>query len=1007
MLRPPPPMVVSACSAALCLRAASSASSQLPSAALGALAHVWVGPLAVLEGISRYGSSAFSIWQPFRGSRSFVIMQAFGWFLYAVAILLDLVLLRASWFDDALARSRPFALARGAFSASASATLAASLRWFEQPKEEEEEEGECDTAAVDKKRLVFRHPLGLTSIALAVMASLSLLACDLAPRVLVTTLSSAGLDLLVACAIIASSLAAALTHGFLGPAVARGYRLYAPFEGGYACVILQGFSWTLFAMAVYAGAVLVSTGVERSAREFPGLLIVCCAFGLAAQLCLLSSLRAHVPPAEKPTERGKGAKRMSSGGGHGRATGVEALSVLFLACSALAGVLADALKEAASLAEPMQVTGAVLLTAAAPVANMAGTRLHPSVYRLWQPFRGGTPFVVAQGFAWTLLASSLVVTLANGPGSAAYDRLAWPLGATALGLMLRSLWLFDPSGEVPFSRRSRAWAWSELELFSAVCALCGLCAGFGLDVAKSVVPSTAAAPAMCAAFAFCAASAGAAHTAGRARHHPHYALFMPFQGGSAFVTRQAIAWTVLSVGLAAMLVLAANPSAASPLATLTAAATAFADTLLLSSLRVFEPPHEVQLSAEGVAVAFEGLARLAPERRSAARASVSRARSVTTDPLAQALLRSLDAALKTEDGDDDTAAATASAAMTVGEDDNPARAAGDRATVLILASGAAILTAVAAPYHAGSVANAKLLLVLGLAMSVISAGLTQVVLGRRAHPPETWAAAHVWTGAGGARYLLLQCIGASLFSLGALLKLTALAFPGSPAQWRGLLPMAALASLVATLVLMYSVAVFERNTFGDRRRTSAVAAAAAAAGPASSLEVGPALGLVLSLSSLALFVAADAAIALAGGRGSTGVLLTVLLATLGVFGSVPLSLALDGAALELGRTRLRTPELAGVALWSCAVVLGGSLCALKAAPVGALSTTGLSGVAAHLLVIASLREHQQHARMRRAGADETAITPALIFAAIAVAICGTKEGLVRGSNRNNLNNKHI
>ena len=57
--------------------------------AIGALGHLWSGPLTSLAGTRAYHT--FRWWQPFEGGRVFVFLQAFGWALYGLCVLISFI----------------------------------------------------------------------------------------------------------------------------------------------------------------------------------------------------------------------------------------------------------------------------------------------------------------------------------------------------------------------------------------------------------------------------------------------------------------------------------------------------------------------------------------------------------------------------------------------------------------------------------------------------------------------------------------------------------------------------------------------------------------------------------------------------------------------------------------------------------------------------------------------------------------------------------------------------
>ena len=188
-----------------------------------------------------------------------------------------------------------------------------------------------------------------------------------------------------------------------------------------------------------------------------------------------------------------------------------------LAAMAVAGCIAlhmicgdgGGASERSDLPSPPSVSGASVLAtlcvaAAAPAAHVSNTVFMPK-YQLFQPFSGGSIFVLLQGIGWTIwgLAAILAVHAFSTSPQIVHD--AGLLGLLGTMLLVGSFPCFHPNpGEKQAMRR-------RMTAFFRVCcvlgvglgAVCGLFALMTFDVATFVTEASSAKTALMKQFSYC------------------------------------------------------------------------------------------------------------------------------------------------------------------------------------------------------------------------------------------------------------------------------------------------------------------------------------------------------------------------------------------------------------------------------------------------------------------------------------------------------------------------
>lgn len=330
-------------------------------------------------------------------------------------------------------------------------------------------------------------------------------------------------------------LAGVTAHTSAGPRLHPAYRLWMPFQGGFAFVIAQGFGWMLNATS----AVLLGMLYYSRETDVPAAMRVLVPMSVSAQAMLLCSLYLFdggIPATGELRRCESLAARALCASAFVVTSGAEAAPGAFL----MPGTF-DVPKRAACAVAV--VAGAVAVAA----THASGRKLKG--WHMFQPFAGGTAFVVAQAQGWTAYGTALLaqIVLLRNP-DASRGLFTVPAGTVLLAheALSYSLGLFEPSTFTTSSGK----AFSGSSAGAAAVALGAAALLIGADVLRSqpAHASLAQTLLMCGTAAV-AVAAAITIAVGRRRYGTAYRVFQPFAGGPEFILLQAIGWTLCGVAL--------------------------------------------------------------------------------------------------------------------------------------------------------------------------------------------------------------------------------------------------------------------------------------------------------------------------------------------------------------------------------------------------------------------------------------------------------------------------
>ena len=208
---------------------------------------------------------------------------------------------------------------------------------------------------------------------------------------------------------------------------------------------------------------------------------------------------------------------------------------------------------------------------ATPAVHFFATKIHVS-YRVWQPFLGGTRFVVLQCLGWTvysffLLVTSIIQVNANAGGQWVVSLF----GLLSTLLIFVSLTFFDPAAVVPRHRRRQGRTRRQMFVSGEMVTSClfilsGLLL-FAIADSRSTLPLPPPQLVFYGSLLLFAA-VPLVHRSGAAMYPERFHFFQPFIGGPDFVALQALGWALYGtmVPLIAILLMNMNfaPDAVRP-----------------------------------------------------------------------------------------------------------------------------------------------------------------------------------------------------------------------------------------------------------------------------------------------------------------------------------------------------------------------------------------------------------------------------------------------------------
>lgn len=378
------------------------ATQTVPWVGVGAVCLAWSAPLSAVAGRA-YFPSSWNFFQPFEGSQIFQLHQALGWALYGLCLLaisftvVDLNGGRHPKGETTLI---------GVIGLVSQLLLSHSFNFFSPSivkAQRKYKTGEVAKAeAFIKRTSLLKDPRSWIAVVLTIISTVALICVD-------EQHSTVFAILLGRLAIAGHFCAAFVSHVLLGVGKIPNYRLFMPFSGGFAFLLLQSFAWLFFGILVNISLLLPAVlryGITSTGKKLAAL-------GVATQgLLLISLLYFHQTSHGSATLQASGATSctgrllLSSKGSSSWTVSVCLLpwsGLLLMAVLMLGEEVSDAYLGGKNTLSALAI--AVMLSTA-PLAHWSGTHMYRN-YHIWQPFEGGAKYSYAQGLGWTAWSISL------------------------------------------------------------------------------------------------------------------------------------------------------------------------------------------------------------------------------------------------------------------------------------------------------------------------------------------------------------------------------------------------------------------------------------------------------------------------------------------------------------------------------------------------------------------------------------------------------------------------
>lgn len=512
--------------------------------ALGTLGFAWIGPLTLLAGSLH--SPKFKWWQPFEGGVEFVWMQAFGWSLDALVLTASVVVLANfrvhEWFQGLY-------LLLGVTGFCAQILLNLSISSFVEQ---------------DTGQPVFQFRLNtkaVVSLLISASGTLMFMIYDACSHLMQSSV-------IVTLACSQFVISAVIIHVIYGCLEIPGYRFWQPFEGDRMFLLLQYLGWQFFACVV-AGSIILCVDPESSrldSRAYSvGTATALGMTGFISQVLLLTSLQFFVRE-NSACEMSRQVAADAPAQGRQRRSPEVLVAALLSVSALLVGLLSHAFRtvEWVSLYPAVQVfrhhervwwgISMCALVMATPIAQMGAVRTDHS-FRWWQPFAGGTRFIFLQmiGWFWYGIFLALVVVLWMNRRfiGEPLSLCVLVLGAASAFTIAISLPYFTTPGHSMSDSKSKLEksfaARSDVAMF-LIFAL--TCAFFHVMVDVFHERMATVVRVLCVALGTGSSvlGCGIAQMSG-CRYFSSYRFWQPFEGGTRYVIRQAVGWTLFAVQL--------------------------------------------------------------------------------------------------------------------------------------------------------------------------------------------------------------------------------------------------------------------------------------------------------------------------------------------------------------------------------------------------------------------------------------------------------------------------
>jgi acetyl esterase/lipase len=402
--------------------------SAVPLVGLGAIAHAWTAPLSALAGREFFGAS-WHLFQPFVGSQVFVLQQALGWTLYALSLL---ALCYCAVDINGGRHPRGELTLVGVVALMSQVLLNISFLHFSPSTAREQREQrirrrkQSSASTYLLRSALVKDTWCWISVALTLSATALMLYTD---SLFPIAGNGNGKNhhhhhqsfFLIRLSTALHFAAAFVTHVMLGVAKLPGYRIFQPFSGELAFLLLQAFAW-LF-LGIIADVALLAPSIYKYGITHLGSKMA--ALGVAAQVLLLASLL-YFRTGRRPSDQTKTRLRRQKSSHttfaavgwrnwigmerrHRSLSSVYTFAGAMLLWSAVLIVISVTLIEEDHGNHTLTAAGVVMMLVAAPMGHVGALPMYPGKWRLWQPFDGGAKFAAAQAVGWTCYSISLAM----------------------------------------------------------------------------------------------------------------------------------------------------------------------------------------------------------------------------------------------------------------------------------------------------------------------------------------------------------------------------------------------------------------------------------------------------------------------------------------------------------------------------------------------------------------------------------------------------------------------
>ncbi|KAF1334875.1 hypothetical protein FI667_g1724, partial [Globisporangium splendens] len=527
----------------------------------------------------------YRIWQPFEGERMFLLLQYFGWQLFAFTIGGAMNVLCSADDMSGYGSSKGTTTAIGAMGMTSQILLLVSLQYFDKGSGSQKNKADSSDHAAQPTSLPPLSPITRKTKLPAEIYVTSMLCIGALAVGFLSYTSRAKIGVVpdkveqfflahekVGWIISLCSLAIAAPISNMGGVRSKPeYSWWQPFQGGTKFVFLQTLGWLWYGFYLALSIVLCMNSARFG--ELIGCFVLLVGTGSAGAIALSLS---YFEPQELKKTKVRDSKQALY---WCDATKGEVVMVVLLSMSSmLFHLLVDFFQDRMlpSIKALCVVLAMALFVLASTISHCSGRKLHAR-FRIWQPFEGGSRYVIHQAVGWSLFAiqllfDSLLLSLVSQALPRGLSSLLGFFGLMPQILILISNQHFEPAlqdqDDLKPSRPSlriiripaHPQTWSSLlktsalkwhagsNLFVAIVSIC-LFASAEILGAKGVFHRSEEVLYI---FGCLLSVYGilSVHCVLGPKLHSSYRVIQPFRGGIKFITFQGAAWTIVSVAWA-------------------------------------------------------------------------------------------------------------------------------------------------------------------------------------------------------------------------------------------------------------------------------------------------------------------------------------------------------------------------------------------------------------------------------------------------------------------------